>query len=183
MVVQADRLTYVVYTPTTGYGIPGPELHRVDDLHLEKWCAAGNERIHPIYRIIYWDWDRIVYLLSGRSSYWYRTTVISMFNQYSKNTLALDQEQCIGCGMCVMVCPHGVFELKNGLANIVRYEACMECGACQLNCPSGAITVDSGVGCAYAMIKAALRGKKEVSCCGEPGGRKAEAASCCGKNE
>jgi hypothetical protein len=40
----------------------------------------------------------------------------------------------------------------------------MECGACQLNCPSGAIAVDSGVGCAAAMIKAALRGKDEVVC-------------------
>jgi ferredoxin len=36
----------------------------------------------------------------------------------------------------------------------------MECGACQLNCPTAAITVDSGVGCASAMIGAALRGKK-----------------------
>jgi len=40
----------------------------------------------------------------------------------------------------------------------------MECGACQINCPSGAIAVDSGVGCAAAMIMAALRGKDEVVC-------------------
>ncbi|OPZ55724.1 MAG: hypothetical protein BWY88_01381 [Synergistetes bacterium ADurb.Bin520] len=33
-----------------------------------------------------------------------------------------------------------------------------------MNCPSGAIAVDSGVGCAVAMIKAALRGKDEVVC-------------------
>jgi len=40
----------------------------------------------------------------------------------------------------------------------------MECGACQLNCPTGAIMVDSGVGCAAAMMMAALRGKKDVNC-------------------
>jgi hypothetical protein len=39
----------------------------------------------------------------------------------------------------------------------------MECGACQLNCPTSAIAVDSGVGCAAAMIVAALTGKKECA--------------------
>jgi ferredoxin len=39
----------------------------------------------------------------------------------------------------------------------------MECGACQLNCPTGAIAVDSGVGCAAAMIASALRGRREVT--------------------
>jgi MinD superfamily P-loop ATPase len=48
-------------------------------------------------------------------------------------------------------------------------QRCMECGACQVICPVQAIKVESGVGCAAAMIKAALTGKKEVTsgpeCC------------------
>jgi ferredoxin len=45
----------------------------------------------------------------------------------------------------------------------------MECGACQLNCPTDAITVDSGVGCATAMMIAAVKGKKEPTCgCARP---------------
>jgi NAD-dependent dihydropyrimidine dehydrogenase PreA subunit len=66
--------------------------------------------------------------------------------------------------MCLKVCPHRVFAPGEGRVRMARADRCMECGACQLNCPSGAIAVDSGVGCAAAMIKAALRGKDEVVC-------------------
>ena len=87
-----------------------------------------------------------------------------MFNAYTTNTLRYDPELCINCGMCSDVCPHRVFAPDGDAARLVRPAACMECGACQLNCPTGAITVDSGVGCATAMIYAALTGRKEATC-------------------
>ncbi len=80
------------------------------------------------------------------------------------NTLEYDPELCIGCEMCSIVCPHAVFAMNSRVAQLVHPEACMECGACQLNCPTDAITVDSGVGCAAAMIHAALRGRNEATC-------------------
>ena len=87
-----------------------------------------------------------------------------MFNSYSTNTLEYSPELCIGCEKCYEVCPHGVFSMNGRAAKIVRFESCMECGACEINCPTDAITVDSGVGCASAMIQAALMGRKEPSC-------------------
>ncbi|MGA9348121.1 MAG: mercury methylation ferredoxin HgcB [Anaerolineae bacterium] len=92
-----------------------------------------------------------------------------MFNVSVVNTLQYDPELCIGCELCSIVCPHAVFAMNGHVAQLVRLEACMECGACQLNCPTGAITVESGVGCAAAMIYAALTGKKEPTC-GSSGG-------------
>jgi len=80
------------------------------------------------------------------------------------NTLEFLPGKCANCGMCIDVCPHEVFRSGPKRVEMVHGEACMECGACQRNCPTGAIRVDSGVGCASAMISAALRGKKEVSC-------------------
>jgi len=90
-----------------------------------------------------------------------------MINSYLENTLQYDAALCIGCAVCVEVCPHGVFTMNERLAALANQAACMECGACQVNCPTAAIRVESGVGCAAAMIQSALRGKKEVSCeCG-----------------
>ena len=79
-------------------------------------------------------------------------------------TLSLNEEKCAGCGTCTVVCPHNVFSLNNGKVAIVDRDACMECGACATNCPTEAITVQSGVGCAAAVINAAL-GRNSSSCC------------------
>ncbi len=81
-------------------------------------------------------------------------------------TLTLGEGECDGCGMCMTVCPHGVFALEQGKAQIVDRDACMECGACAKNCPSQAITVDAGVGCAAAIIIGALTGSEPDCGCG-----------------
>ncbi len=85
---------------------------------------------------------------------------------YLKNvvTLALEQEKCVGCGMCLIVCPHAVLRMNNGNAMIENRDLCMECGACARNCPAEAITVQAGVGCAAAVINTAL-GRDPSSCC------------------
>lgn len=80
------------------------------------------------------------------------------------NTLRYRPELCTGCGQCGTVCPHGVFVTGERPARLLYPERCIECGACALNCPADAISVEAGVGCAYAMIKAALRGSAEISC-------------------
>ena len=87
-----------------------------------------------------------------------------MLNAYLENTLVYNPELCNGCGLCVDVCPHAVFEMNGRKAVLARPADCMECGACQLNCVTAAIAVESGVGCASAMIRAALTGQREASC-------------------
>jgi NAD-dependent dihydropyrimidine dehydrogenase PreA subunit len=96
--------------------------------------------------------------------------------RYLKNvvSLTLDREKCIGCGMCVAVCPREVFNLKDGKAAVVDRDACIECGACALNCPVDAIGVDKGVGCASAVIQGAVRGTEPQCGCGGP-----DDATCC----
>ena len=80
------------------------------------------------------------------------------------STLELHEDICVGCGICETVCPHSVFALGSSKARIVDRDLCMECGACARNCPTDAVTVQAGVGCAAAVINAAL-GRDASSCC------------------
>ena len=90
---------------------------------------------------------------------------------YLKNivTLKLDVQKCNGCMMCIIVCPHEVFLLKNKKAVITNKDQCMECGACAINCPEEAISVRSGVGCAAGIINGLLRGTEPSCDCSETG--------------
>ena len=81
-------------------------------------------------------------------------------------TLQLSEDLCNGCGMCVKVCPHEVFELSGKKAHIVKRDYCMECGACALNCPENAINVESGVGCAAGIINGILKNTEPTCDCG-----------------
>ena len=91
--------------------------------------------------------------------------------RYIDNTaiLKLNEDACIGCGNCVTVCPHRIFELHGKKAAIVDYNGCMECGACATNCPVEAIYVnpDNGCGCASYIINSwisKVRGKTVDGC-------------------
>ena len=86
-------------------------------------------------------------------------------------TLELDEGMCIGCNMCVKVCPHEVFEVAGGKAKIIDRDGCMECGGCAKNCPVDAIDVRAGVGCASGVIKGAIRGTEPICDCSD---------GCCG---
>ncbi|MCX5839448.1 MAG: mercury methylation ferredoxin HgcB [Deltaproteobacteria bacterium] len=102
---------------------------------------------------------------------------------YLKNvaTLKLNPERCAGCGLCLEVCPQEVLYRVDGKIGIRSRDACMECGACSRNCPTGAITVESGVGCAAAIINSIL-GRQGSDCCclDDKGGEKSgKGSSCC----
>jgi NAD-dependent dihydropyrimidine dehydrogenase PreA subunit len=88
--------------------------------------------------------------------------------RYLRNgeSLSVCDSTCVGCGACVDVCPHAVFEIRSGKALILDRSLCMECGACARNCPVGAISVNAGVGCAAAIIAGTFRGGAPACDCG-----------------
>ncbi|MEK6645718.1 MAG: mercury methylation ferredoxin HgcB [Candidatus Firestonebacteria bacterium] len=95
-------------------------------------------------------------------------------------TLELEQSKCTGCGRCIEVCPHNVFQIRNKKAEIIHLLDCMECGACQKNCQAQAISVEVGVGCAAAMMISALTGQEAACGCGSDKTKTLQNTSCCG---
>jgi ferredoxin len=59
--------------------------------------------------------------------------------------VSVDEETCIGCGVCVSVCPD-VFELNDdSVAVVIEGADCDSAGCCEEaaeNCPVQAITIE-----------------------------------------
>ena len=56
-------------------------------------------------------------------------------------SLKINQEKCIGCGLCESTCP-GAFEIKDdGKAHVKDAESCKDCDCKSAadNCPASAI--------------------------------------------
>ncbi len=53
------------------------------------------------------------------------------------------QETCVGCGICVDVCPvEGAMVVENGKARIIQ-EKCIFCHKCMEKCPTNSIRPNS----------------------------------------
>jgi uncharacterized protein (DUF39 family)/NAD-dependent dihydropyrimidine dehydrogenase PreA subunit len=53
--------------------------------------------------------------------------------------IARRDQDCIHCGLCLSLCPHGVYRRSEQWCISADYEGCTECGNCLDACPVGAI--------------------------------------------
>lgn len=70
---------------------------------------------------------------------WSPLVKFSFSSAYTKPVASIDTPRCSGCGMCMRVCPKGVYEMDGGHAVIVNLSACNSCKSCVMQCPTGAL--------------------------------------------
>jgi len=73
-------------------------------------------------------------------------TILAKDKLVSSGVIAeVDEDKCIGCGMCQSICPFGAVEVQDtteGLKARVVPMACKGCGICSARCPKEAIIVN-----------------------------------------
>lgn len=55
--------------------------------------------------------------------------------------IKVDPNKCIGCGICAIICPMEVYELRNGMPIPVNADKCVDGGICNDCCEQDAITI------------------------------------------
>ena len=59
----------------------------------------------------------------------------------SRKIVRIDEEKCVGCGLCASACHEGAIGVIDGKARLVTDECCDGLGHCLPACPSGAISL------------------------------------------
>ncbi len=57
-----------------------------------------------------------------------------------RNIIQIDEEKCIGCGICANSCQQGAIQIINGKAKLMHENYCDGLGRCLAKCPVDAIT-------------------------------------------
>ncbi|SCG84241.1 putative protein AF_0155 [Proteiniborus sp. DW1] len=58
-----------------------------------------------------------------------------------RKIMHIDEEKCIGCGLCTKGCAESAIKIVNGKAKLISENLCDGLGKCIGHCPMGAITI------------------------------------------
>ncbi|MCM1221398.1 MAG: 4Fe-4S binding protein [Lachnospiraceae bacterium] len=84
-----------------------------------------------------------------------------------RKIIKINEEKCIGCGVCADACHEGAIKMVDGKAKLMRDDYCDGLGDCLPTCPTGAITFVEREAAAYnekAVLAARGKKNKPLSC-------------------
>ena len=59
-----------------------------------------------------------------------------------RKIITIDEEECNGCGNCVVACAEGALQIIDGKARLVKEQFCDGFGDCIGECPTGALKIE-----------------------------------------
>lgn len=59
-----------------------------------------------------------------------------------RTVIHIDEEKCVGCGLCISACHQDALQLIDGKARLVSDSYCDGLGKCMPKCPTGAMTLE-----------------------------------------
>jgi ferredoxin len=59
-----------------------------------------------------------------------------------REIIKIDEDKCIGCGLCIPNCPEGALQIIDGKVRLISDLFCDGLGACIGHCPEGAISIE-----------------------------------------
>ena len=80
-----------------------------------------------------------------------------------RQIIHIDEDKCVGCGLCANACHENAIEIIDGKARLIRDDYCDGMGDCLPSCPTGAITFETREALPYDEAAVEANKKKNES--------------------
>lgn len=88
-----------------------------------------------------------------------------------RTVIKIDEEKCVGCGLCVSACHQEALQIIDGKARLISDTYCDGLGKCMPKCPTGAMTLEEREAKAFAKGPEKKSGPSNAVSGGCPGSR------------